>query len=129
MERTFSDNFEQAISTLTSPQVVQAFLVGVFSIVAAVLVLDDRAIPETISGVLFAVVGYYFADARSKQAEARVREAVRRTDELTAYARRVGLHAQVEPTDTQKATTSERLTPVATGTTARVTGDEGGDDE
>lgn len=49
------------LDLLTSAQVVQAFLVHVFALASVFLVVNGSDIPDTISNVLFGIVGYYFA--------------------------------------------------------------------
>ena len=51
------------LNQLTSSQTIRATLVMLSSMTMLALVLLDKPIPDTVTAILFAVVGYYFGEA------------------------------------------------------------------
>lgn len=53
----------KAVNQLTSSQAIRALLVVISVGTMTYLVIIGREIPDTITAILFAVVGYYFGEA------------------------------------------------------------------
>ena len=51
------------INQLTSSQAIRAFMVVLFSLITVILLVSGREIPDLVTGVLFAVLGYYFGES------------------------------------------------------------------
>lgn len=56
-------NVALMLNQITSSQAIRAFMVVTFSFVLLILVLHNRPIPDAITAVLFAILGYYFGEA------------------------------------------------------------------
>jgi hypothetical protein len=72
------------IDQLTAPRTVQAFMVVCSMMVVSVLVVTDRAVPELMSGILFAIVGFYFSESRREHHDGFVLSARGTTAEAVA---------------------------------------------
>lgn len=62
-----NDSGQGLIYDLTAPRTVQAFIVVLFSVVTCVMILRGQPPSELLSGVLFAVIGYYFGEITNRK--------------------------------------------------------------
>jgi hypothetical protein len=93
---SFGHSFALALAAVTSPQVIQAFMVGAFGILTIVLSLTDRDVPEIVISILSAIVTYYFAsDTQRRQLQAAAADArsaqriADATERIVAHSKRV----------------------------------------